>query len=140
VHKGDANLHGLALRVVQIALALLLAPLASVLSPVHAGTQPDTLGTVPQVRVNPHTLRVPVTDRDDIQFSHISLNTGLSQTRVAQVVQDDDGFLWFATQFGLNRYDGYNFKVFVHDPTKGNSLGCAYIVSLLKDRDGALWV
>jgi signal transduction histidine kinase/ligand-binding sensor domain-containing protein len=123
-----------------ITLALLLTLLASALSSVHAGSQPGTLGTVRQVRVNPHTLRMPVTDRDDIQFSHISANAGLSQTRVAQIVQDDDGFLWFATQYGLNRYDGYNFKVFVHDPAKGNSLSCAYIVSLLKDRDGTVWV
>ena len=127
-------------RIRTITLALLLTLLPSALWSVHAASQPGALGTVQRVRVNPHTLRVAVTDGDDIQFSHISANGGLSQTRVAQVVQDDDGFLWFATQYGLNRYDGYDFKVFVHDPAKGNSLSCVYIVSLLMDRDGTLWV
>jgi len=85
-------------------------------------------------------LRLPVTDGEDIRFSHLSTKAGLSQTRVAQIVQDDEGFLWFGTQFGLNRYDGYNFKVFVHDPTRENSLSCAFVYSLFKDRDGTLWV
>ena len=85
-------------------------------------------------------LRLPVTDGEDIRLLHLSTKEGLSQTRVAQIVQDDEGFLWFATQFGLDRYDGYNFKVFVHDPTRENSLSCAFVYSLFKDRDGILWV
>ena len=81
-----------------------------------------------------------MTDGEDIRFSHVSTKEGLSQTRVAQIVQDNEGFLWFGTQYGLDRYDGYNFKVFVHDPTRENSLSCAFVYSLLKDRDGTLWV
>ena len=95
---------------------------------------------MPQARINLNFASLPVTNRDDIQFSHISTNEGLSQTRVAQIIQDDDGFLWFATQYGLNRYDGYKFKVFVSDPTRKNSLGCVYIYSLFKDREGTVWV
>ena len=48
--------------------------------------------------------------------------------------------MWFATQYGLNRYDGYNFKLFVHDPRNPNSLSGVYIRTLFEDRDGALWV
>jgi len=117
---------------------LILSPAALPLAP--AAIQSITSNTVPQARINLNFASLPVTNRDDIQFSHISTNEGLSQTRVAQIIQDDDGFLWFATQYGLNRYDGYKFKVFVSDPTRKNSLGCVYIYSLFKDREGTVWV
>lgn len=47
--------------------------------------------------------------------------------------------MWFGTQYGLDRYDGYNFKVFVHDPGNPNSLSGVFITALFKDRDGTLW-
>src|SRR5579872_4226296 len=110
------------IRTLTLTLSLLL--LSYVSSSALAASQPDPLGKVPQVRVSPHTKTIPVIDQDDIQFSHLSTNEGLSQTRVDQIVQDDDGFLWFATQYGLDRYDGYNFKVFLHDPANEHSLSC----------------
>ena len=55
----------------------------------------------------PNSLALPVVDRSDIRFSRLSTEDGLSQTRVTQIVQDDRGFLWFGTQYGLNRFDGY---------------------------------
>jgi ligand-binding sensor domain-containing protein len=64
----------------------------------------------------------------------------LSQTRVASIAQDDRGFLWFGTQYGLDRFDGYQFKVFKHDPAAKNSPSGVYIHALLKDRKGFLWV
>jgi ligand-binding sensor domain-containing protein/signal transduction histidine kinase len=90
--------------------------------------------------VNPLPVRVTVTDGEDIRFTRISTNAGLSQTRVAQIVQDDRGFVWFGTQYGLNRYDGYKFKVFIPDPSRANSLSGAYIYALFKDRSGMLWI
>jgi len=57
-----------------------------------------------------------------------------------QIVQDDQGFMWFGSQYGLNRYDGYTFKVFKHEPGRKNSLSGVYISSLLKDRSGSLWI
>jgi signal transduction histidine kinase/ligand-binding sensor domain-containing protein len=48
--------------------------------------------------------------------------------------------MWFGTQYGLDRYDGYEYKVFAHDPARENSLSCVLIHSLFKDRSGTLWV
>jgi len=52
------------------------------------------------------SVRMPAIDGDDIRFSRLSTAQGLSQTQVAQIVQDDQGFVWFGTQYGLDRYDG----------------------------------
>jgi PAS domain S-box-containing protein len=108
------------------------------------GREPNTSGssgTVPQAHVNPVTVRIPTVDGTDVRFTRLSTTTdGLSQRRVAQIVQDNQGFMWFGTQYGLNRYDGHKFKVFVPDPRKPNSLSCVFITALFKDRDGTLWV
>jgi PAS domain S-box-containing protein len=95
---------------------------------------------VRQAHAEPRTIALPVVDEKDIRFTRLSTDEGLSQTKVTQIVQDDQGFMWFSTQYGLDRYDGYNFKLFVHDPRKPNSLSGVYIRALFKDRDGALWV
>ena len=91
-------------------------------------------------RGGPRSVRIPAIDGDDIRFSRLSTAQGLSQTQVGEIVQDDQGFMWFGTQYGLDRYDGYEFKVFTHDPARENSLSCVYIHSLFKDRSGTLWV
>ena len=98
------------------------------------------VSAVPQASVDPWPIRLPVVDGTDIRFTRLSTAGGLSQTKVAQIVQDDQGFMWFGTQYGLNRYDGYNFKVFVHDPGNPNSLSGVFVSALFKDRDGTLWV
>ena len=48
------------------------------------------------------------------RFDHITLEQGLSQSTVNAIVQDGPGFLWFGTQDGLNRFDGYSVRVFRH--------------------------
>jgi len=83
---------------------------------------------------------LPIVDDKGIRFTRLSTNEGLSQTKVSQIRQDDQGFMWFGTQYGVNRYDGYNFKLFIHDPGKPNSLSGVYVSALFKDRDGDLWV
>jgi PAS domain S-box-containing protein len=104
------------------------------------GNQAINPGVVREARVDPNTIILPVADGKDIRFTRFSTEDGLSQTRVSQIVQDDQGFLWFGSQYGLNRYDGYKFKVFKHEPGVANSLGGVYIYSLFKDHSGTLWV
>jgi len=102
--------------------------------------QRTVVEAVPQARVDPQTIVLPVVDGSDLRFRRLSTAQGLSQTRVAQVLQDDQGFLWFGTQYGLNRFDGYTFKVYAHDAVHPESLSGAFVHSLFKDRSGALWV
>ena len=115
-------------------------------SAICLGAAPKTQGglnnptVVPETRINRHTVRITLSEGNDIQFARLSVSAGLSQTRVDQIVQDEQGFMWFGTQYGLNRYDGYKFKVFTPDPGNDNSLSGAYIYSLFKDRSGILWI
>ena len=73
-------------------------------------------------------------------FTHISLEQGLSQSVVTAMAQDRTGFLWLGTQDGLNRYDGYTFRVFRNEPGNATSLGNNYITALAVDGAGDLWI
>ena len=76
----------------------------------------------------------------NIRFTSLSLEDGLSQTTITAVVQDPAGFMWFGTQDGLNRYDGYQFVHFKHNPKDPASLRDDSIVALHLDQNGAVWV
>jgi signal transduction histidine kinase/ligand-binding sensor domain-containing protein/DNA-binding response OmpR family regulator len=65
---------------------------------------------------------------------------GLSNTSFNAVFQDKDGFLWFATQNGLNKFDGHNFAVYQHNPLDTNSLDNSAVLSVFQDSKGVLWV
>jgi signal transduction histidine kinase/ligand-binding sensor domain-containing protein len=116
-----------------------IACLFVIAAPLWSGTGEKSKANFPQV-VSPRriTRRVPLADGNDIQFRHLGIP--LSQTRVGQIVQDREGFIWFGTQDGLNRYDGYELKVFRHDPDRHDSLSGVAIFSLLEDRTGNLLV
>ncbi len=75
-----------------------------------------------------------------LQFKHISIESGLSQSSARCLLQDRHGFLWIGTQDGLNRYDGYEFKVFKYDVLDSNSLTGNFVSCLLEDRDGLIWI
>lgn len=73
-------------------------------------------------------------------FDRFGLSEGLSQSTVNCIFQDSYGFLWIGTEDGLNRFDGYRFEVFQHDPTQINSISNNVIHSLYEDSDGVLWI
>jgi signal transduction histidine kinase/ligand-binding sensor domain-containing protein/DNA-binding response OmpR family regulator len=64
---------------------------------------------------------------------------GLSQGMIYDLLQDRRGFLWFATKDGLNRYDGYSFKVFQNDPFQPFSLSDNEVLTIMEDRNGRIW-
>jgi ligand-binding sensor domain-containing protein/serine phosphatase RsbU (regulator of sigma subunit) len=72
-------------------------------------------------------------------FQHLTVKEGLSQGSIMCILQDSRGFMWFGTQDGLNRYDGYEFKVFKHDPTVPTSINGNFILFLAEDTAHALW-
>lgn len=75
-----------------------------------------------------------------LRFEHLSTDDGLAQESVLAIVQDHDGFMWFGTQTGLSRYDGYrmtNFRNVVGDP---RTLAHNWIRVLFVDRKGQLWI
>ena len=64
------------------------------------------------------------------KFQNLSVDDGLSQSTVNCIYQDKDGFIWFGTDDGLDKYDGYSFTVFVSDPSDKNTLSNGSINSI----------
>jgi len=69
-------------------------------------------------------------------FRSFSIEQGLSESVVYDIVQDEDGYIWLATGFGLNRYDGINFRNYFEE----QGLNSSRLRSLLKDDQGRIWV
>ena len=76
----------------------------------------------------------------EIHFKHINTVNGLSSNSVNDILHDSKGFLWIATNMGLHRWDGYQMKIFYHQPDDTNSLSSSSIHSIYEDQDSVLWV
>lgn len=74
------------------------------------------------------------------QLESITVADGLSQGFISDILQTQDGFLWFPTKDGLNRYDGYNFKIYVEAPFDPHSLSGNNVWRLFEDSQKRLWV
>lgn len=73
------------------------------------------------------------------RFSRFTINEGLSQSVVYSSTQDKTGFMWFGTKDGLDRFDGYEFKIYRHDPFDSTSLSDNTVTALFTDSKGRLW-
>jgi diguanylate cyclase (GGDEF)-like protein len=76
----------------------------------------------------------------NLRFRHITPEDGLSQSTVHAIVQDREGLMWFGTQEGINRYDGYELKTFGPDSGDNGSKSFPIVRALHEDREGVLWV
>lgn len=74
------------------------------------------------------------------RFEEISINEGLSQNTVRDILQDKKGFIWIATEDGLNKYEGYKFTIYRHDELDTNSISDNFIWSLCEDSEGYIWI
>ena len=75
-----------------------------------------------------------------LQFTRLAAEDGLSQGGVMAISQDSQGFLWLGTEDGLDRYDGYEVRHFIHDRTQPRSLPTNWVSTLVQDRTGTLWI
>jgi signal transduction histidine kinase/ligand-binding sensor domain-containing protein/DNA-binding response OmpR family regulator len=73
-------------------------------------------------------------------FSHLDIGNGLSHNQVNSIIKDAKGFMWFGTASGLNRYDGYTFKVFRHRENDSTSLNDDLIVKIQEGPDNKFWI
>ncbi len=73
-------------------------------------------------------------------FDHITLEDGLSQATVTDVLQDSQGFLWIGTESGLNRYDGYRIETYSRERGNPNALANDFIWEIAEDANGDIWV
>lgn len=74
------------------------------------------------------------------RFNSFSIEEGLAGQLVRDIAQDAQGFIWFATAYGLSRYDGYSFKNFYHNELSDDSLSSNNLWQLYIDRRGVMWV
>jgi len=73
---------------------------------------------------------------ENIKFKHITMSDGLSDNQINHITRDSQGFMWFSTSHGLNRYDGYTFKVIGLPDIYGNT----HILDVQEDASGILWI
>ena len=78
--------------------------------------------------------------QERIDFNYIDGNQGLSENIVNDITQDQNGFIWLATNDGLNRYDGYKMTYFRYDPENQSSLSSNVLESLWVSKKGMLWI
>jgi ligand-binding sensor domain-containing protein/signal transduction histidine kinase len=84
---------------------------------------------------------LPVSAQSEtIRFETISTDQGLSQSTVNAILQDRQGYLWFATEKGVDQYDGYQFTTYEHDPNDPRSLSDDVVDALFEDSSGSLWI
>ncbi len=74
-----------------------------------------------------------------MSFNHYGLENGISQESVRTILKDRDGFIWLGTQDGLNRFDGYSFKIYKNDLNNKSSIVGNYINCLMEDK-GKIWI
>ncbi len=75
-----------------------------------------------------------------LRFTHLTTEDGLSQSSIYAILQDHQGFMWFATQDGLNRYDGNTFVVYKNNPGDPETISSNYVQDLIEDDNGYLWI
>ena len=76
----------------------------------------------------------------DYMFKHLEVKDGLSNNQVNAIYKDSNGFMWFGTASGLNRYDGYNIKIYRSQKDDEKSLPDSYVEDIQEDTSGNLWI
>jgi signal transduction histidine kinase/ligand-binding sensor domain-containing protein/ActR/RegA family two-component response regulator len=92
------------------------------------------------ILIAPLIFRAGFSQYDQLRFKRLTTEDGLSQRWVRCIYQDDNGYMWFGTADGLNRYDGYEFKIYRPEPNNKYSLGNGIINSISWKSDNEMWI
>lgn len=74
-----------------------------------------------------------------ITFNNLNVEHGVSQSTIDAIFQDSKGYIWIGTNDGLNKYNGYEFKIYTYDEDK-NSISNNYITDIDEDSNGDIWI
>lgn len=121
-----------------IPLALLAVLSTAVSTSYSMAAKPSIPASGPLI--SPVDPPVSLSPPQPLKFNHLNIEDGLSQSSILAILQDRQGFMWFGTEDGLNRFDGHNFLVFKPDPGDPSSLSSRTILALAEDSQGNLWV
>jgi ligand-binding sensor domain-containing protein/two-component sensor histidine kinase len=78
--------------------------------------------------------------QNEYVFKQITVEEGLSQSAIFSIIQDKMGYMWFGTGNGLNKYDGYNFTIYINNPLDSTSISDNGISAIYEDKEGFLWI
>ncbi|MES2593591.1 MAG: two-component regulator propeller domain-containing protein [Bacteroidota bacterium] len=78
--------------------------------------------------------------QENTKFKHLSSADGLSDNSVSAIMQDKEGFIWLGTSDGLNKYNGYDFTIYRHNPVDSTSIGSGRINCIFEDKEGLIWI
>lgn len=81
-----------------------------------------------------------IVNAQSLPFKQLTTSDGLSNNYVNNIIQDKSGFLWFTTDDGLNRFDGYDFKIFRNDQTDKNTISDNAALAITEDKLGKIWI
>ena len=82
----------------------------------------------------------PVPASRPMYFEHLTMRDGLSMSTINSILQDSQGYVWLATEAGLNRYDGYSVRQFRRERGNPQGLASDYVWSIAEDAQGDLWL
>ena len=72
-------------------------------------------------------------------FNHYTVNNGISQSSISSILQDAEGYIWFGTQNGLNKFNGYSFERYYPNPLDSTSISHGWVYSIAEDAEGNIW-
>jgi signal transduction histidine kinase/ligand-binding sensor domain-containing protein/DNA-binding NarL/FixJ family response regulator len=117
--------------------ALMLVVMAPTPAPSQSGGSPAPTSAPSPTPAPSQAAAVPLSN---LRFTHLTTADGLSQSDIYAILQDHQGFMWFATQDGLDRYDGNTFVVYKNNPADPASISADLLQDLLEDDQGYLWI
>lgn len=76
---------------------------------------------------------------NNITFNDFNIDQGISQTTIESIFQDSKGYVWLGTNDGLNKFNGYDFKVYNYEEDE-NSISNNFITDIKEDKDENIWI